>query len=122
LEGSICQTAGMIVSRHDAPHLKDIAPELVAELQQLLSQEGAFTLATQVADLPIVDRCRCGDYFCATFYTIARPKGPFGPGHYTIALSPRVGMLNVDVIGSKIVQVEVLYRDDLRVKIHAAVP
>jgi hypothetical protein len=79
-------------------------------------------LATQVADLTIVDRCRCGDDFCATFYTVGRPNGPFGPGHYTIALSPLVGMLNVEVIGSQIVQIEVLYRIDLRTKIHAAVP
>jgi hypothetical protein len=112
----------MTVGHNDAPRLKDVAPELVAELQQPLSQEGVPTLATQVAGLPIVDRCRCGDHFCATFYTVALPKGPFGPGHDTIALSPEVGMLNVDVIGSQIVQIEVLYRDDLRMKIHAAVP
>jgi hypothetical protein len=31
-------------------------------------------------------------------------------------------MLNVDVIGSEIVAIEVLYRDDLRIKIHAAAP
>jgi hypothetical protein len=31
-------------------------------------------------------------------------------------------MLNVDVVGSQIVQVEVLFRDELRIKIHAAAP
>jgi hypothetical protein len=112
----------MTIRDHAAPRLKDVAPELVDELQQLLSQEGASALATQVPDLRIVDRCRCGDHFCATFYTIARPKGPFGPGHYTIALSPQDGMLNVDVVGSQIVQVEVLFRDELRNKIHVAAP
>ena len=108
---------------HDnAQRLKNIAPELVAELQQLLSQEGSPTLAAQVADLQMVDRCRCGDEFCASFYTTARPIGPFGSGHYTISLSPAEGMLNVDVVGAQIVQIEILFRDALRMKIHAAIP
>jgi hypothetical protein len=102
--------------------LIDAAPELVSELQQLLAQEGEPELASQVAQLCIVERCRCGDFFCSTFYTASRPTGPFGPGHRTIALTPEAGYLNVDVVGANIVQVEILYRDDLRTKIQAALP
>jgi hypothetical protein len=105
-----------------APYVRDVAPELVAELQQLLSQEGEHALAKKAFELTIVERCRCGDFFCATFFTAPRAEGPFGPGHRTIALDPKSGMLNVDVVGTDIVQIEVLYRDDIRIKICAAVP
>jgi hypothetical protein len=104
------------------PRLIEIAPELVSELQRLLIQEGEPVLASQVAQVCIVDRCRCGDDFCATFYTAPRPKGPWGPGHRTIALQPKSGYLNVDVVESDIAQIEVLYRDELKAKIHSALP
>jgi len=70
----------------------------------------------------MVDRCRCGDDFCASFYTVPPALASFGPGDQTIALSPREGMLNIDVVGAKIVQIEVLYREGLRKKVHAAIP
>jgi hypothetical protein len=70
----------------------------------------------------MVDRCRCGDDFCATFYTAPPPLGSFGPGHQTVALSPREGMLNIDVVGTKIVQIEVLCREELRKRVQAAIP
>jgi hypothetical protein len=62
------------------PYLKDVAPALVVELQHLLFRDGSPTLASQVAELLNVARCRCGDNFCATFYTTQRARGPFGPG------------------------------------------
>jgi len=75
----------------------------------------------RVRGLRILARCRCGDDFCASFYTATapRPDGAFGPDLRTIGLSPH---LIVDAIGPDIMQVEVLYRDDLRARIHAAVP
>jgi hypothetical protein len=44
-------------------------PALVTELEQLLQEEGEPALSAQVCGLHIVERCRCGDDFCATFYT-----------------------------------------------------
>jgi hypothetical protein len=102
--------------------LRDMAPELTAELRTLLLQANEGRLAAQVDELVIVDRCRCGEDFCSTFYTMPRPNGPYGATHRTVALAPRTGMLHVDVVGGKIVCVEVLYRRDLKAKIHAAVP
>jgi hypothetical protein len=104
------------------PRVIDVVPELVSELQRLLTERGEPALAAQVAQLRIIDRCRCGDHFCSTFYTAPRPTGAFGPGHRTIALVPETGYLNVDVVGYDIVQIELLYRDDLKAKIHAAMP
>lgn len=101
-----------------APRLHDVAPELEAELRELLQGEGEAALAEQVSELAIFDRCRCGDSFCSTFYTVPNRTTPYPPGHLTLALASG---LHLDVINGKIVCVEVLYRDDLRVKIHAAV-
>ena len=106
----------------NGPRLVEVAPGLVLELEQLLVREGEPALGDQLANLHIVDRCRCGDDFCATFYTAPRPVGSYGPGHRTIALVPAVGYLNVDVVGADIVQIEVLDRNDLKAVIHAAIP
>ena len=103
-----------------APLLHDIAPELEAELIQLLVEAGEHALAERVRDLVIYDRCRCGDSFCSTFYTVAERTTPFPRGFRTVALRP--GSLHLDVFDSTILQVEVLFRDDLRTKIHAAIP
>jgi hypothetical protein len=103
-----------------SPRLVEVAPELVAELEHLLVRQGEAALADQVSDLLLVERCRRGDGFCGSFYTAPPPVGPFGWGHRTIPLSSDTGILTVDVIGSEIVHVEILYRDDLRETIIAA--
>jgi hypothetical protein len=102
----------------ERPLLRDVAPELSSELRLLLVARSEPALAAQVDDLSIVERCRCGDDFCASFYT-APPQGIV---NFTVALDPAVGMLNVDVIKGRSVFLEVLYRDDVKAKIDAAVP
>ena len=106
----------------DGPSLSSVAPELVAELRQLLLKEGQAARAAKVDALKIVDRCRCGDSFCASFWTAPKPEKGFGPGHRTIALAPQTGYLNVDVVGADIFQIEVLYRDEIRKRIRSALP
>ena len=103
------------------PRLRDVASELVSELQRLLTEQGEHGLAAQAAELAIVEHCPCGDAFCSTFYTAARPNGAYGSGLQAILLTPQRGMLIIDVVGSDIVGVEILYRDELRTKIRAAV-
>jgi hypothetical protein len=105
-----------------APRLIDILPELAHELESLLKTEGESDLAAQVATLQIVGRCHCGDDFCATFYVQPKPKGAYGPGHRNISLDPEEGMLILDVVDGRIAEVEVLYRDEIREKIHALLP
>jgi hypothetical protein len=97
-------------------------PEFAGELRQLLYEHGERELAGQVPELIILDRCRCGDDFCATFYTQPRPQGGFGPSHRNVALTIEGGMLIVDVVEETIACVEVLYRDALRQKLQAALP
>jgi len=93
--------------------LADALPHFIEELDDLLSGEGLPNLCRELPNLFIHERCRCGDLFCATFYTAPR-RIPFGPNHYTVALTPTDGMINIDVADGKIVQIEVLYRDDVQ--------
>src|ERR1700730_5881197 len=96
--------------------LVDMFPELSAELENLLRVSGEHALAQQVSGLRVLERCRCGDDFCATFYTQPKPKGPYGPGLRTVALEPITGTLIIDVVDGTVAQVEVLYRDEIRAK------
>ena len=57
----------------------EILPLLALELEQLLNNQGEVELAAQVSQLAIVDRCRCGDDFCSSFYTQPKPEGSYGP-------------------------------------------
>ena len=114
---------GLLLGKMTQPLVQDVLPELAEELRRLLEADTEAELARQIPTLCIVDRCRCGDYFCATFYTAPKPKGgAWGPDHETISLDCEDGYLNVDVLDGKIVSVEVLYRDATRVKLHRAVP
>jgi hypothetical protein len=102
--------------------LGEALPEFCDELKSLLLEAGEPQLAEQVSSLQIEDRCRCGDDFCATFYTGSKPEGSYGPQHRNIVLSPVKGMLILDVVADEIKCVEVLYRDELRLSLEQALP
>ena len=97
-------------------------PELVSELKDLLEREGETELAGSVVALTVVDRCRCGDDFCATMYTVPRPRGAWGEGHRNVALDPETGFLILDVQHERIVEIEVLYRDEVRRRLLKLMP
>jgi hypothetical protein len=94
--------------------LVDIFPDLAAELRELLSAQGESVLAAQVQALTVIERCRCSDDFCGMFYSLPKPQGAYGPSHRNVALTPKEGMLILDVVAEKIAAVEVLYRDEIR--------
>jgi len=100
----------------------DLVPDLAAELARLLQAAGRRDLADQLSTLRIVERCRCRDDFCATFYTAPPPRGAWGPGHETVALHPDEGYLNIDVLNGQIVSVEVLYRNNVRDLLRTLLP
>jgi hypothetical protein len=102
--------------------LTDTLPEFAAELRQLLIEMGEPELAAQVSGLTILDRCRCGDDFCAAFYTQPKPDGSYGPGHRNVALTPEEGTLILDVVGGEIACVELLDRKDVREKLDELFP
>jgi hypothetical protein len=102
--------------------LVEILPSLALELEQLLKNQGEAELAAQVSQLVVVDRCRCEDDFCASFYTQPKPLGHYGPGHRCLDLDAAEGTLILDVVEGKIAQVEVLNRVDVRQKLRMALP
>jgi hypothetical protein len=108
-----------------APHplLADVFPDLAAEIAAgLRALAEPAEIATSVAGLRVVDRCRCGVRSCATFYTEPRPKGAYGPGHRNLVLDPRRGMLILDIVEDRIVCVEVLDRPELGELLDSALP
>jgi hypothetical protein len=112
----------MANDHHQYPLLQEALPELASEVTTLLLQDEEVDLADQVPLLRLVDRCRCGDYFCATVYTAAKPKGTWGPGHENISLDVSEGFIILDVVDRKITCIEVLYREDIRQKLLRALP
>jgi hypothetical protein len=140
------------------PLLRDVVPELEAELRTLLIESGELAFADQVRNLAIFDRCRCGDSFCSSFYTVPERCRPFPGVARTLVLragqlnldvlrpiarsfevrfrriaeptascpagadAPRRGRLEVAVPRATILFVELLFHDEFRDRIHAAVP
>jgi hypothetical protein len=78
--------------------LTNVLPKLTVELEQLLSEHGEPELAAQVSTLAIVDRCRCGDDFCSSFYTQPKPEGAYGSDPRALDLDAARGMVIVDVV------------------------
>jgi hypothetical protein len=65
------------------PRLIEILPVFAEEIEELLKKQNESKLAAQIASLAIVDRCRCGEDFCAAFYVEPKPHGAYGPGTVT---------------------------------------
>jgi hypothetical protein len=99
-------------------------PELASELETLLKNEGQPELASQVRELRLVDRCRCGDDFCATLYSRPRPAGSWQSlgQHQNLTLDPDRGMIILDLLDGRIVCVEVLDRAEVRERLLQVLP
>jgi hypothetical protein len=96
------------------PLVREVYPDLVAELARLLEAEGERYLAIAAHDLRLVAPCGCEDDFCQSFRTSEHPPGtPYGPGHRNVLLDPEEGMLILDVVDERIVYVEVLFHPPL---------
>ena len=110
------------MTRKESKLLAEMFPALSTELQQLLAECGEPGLAAQVPKLSVIERCRCGDDFCGTFYVLPKPAGAYGPEHRNVSLEPEKGMLILDVVNDKIAAVEVLYRDEIRQRLQIEFP
>ena len=53
--------------------IQNLLPAFASELEGLVRTAGRSELAEQIRELPILDRCRCGEGNCAHFYTAAKP-------------------------------------------------
>ncbi len=102
--------------------VRSVFPEFSLELEELLRTSERPDLASRVGDLPVVDRCRCGQSDCAHFYTAPRPEGAFGPGHCNVRLTATRGLVVLDIVGDGIVAVEVLGRSDVKRRLDVWLP
>jgi hypothetical protein len=93
----------------DDPLVAERLPELAAELERLLREQGRPDLAEQIPTLRITAVCPCEVETCSSFYTGRPMKRWFRRGRQ-VAL----GDLVVDSIDGEIVFVEVLGRPDVR--------
>lgn len=103
------------------PLLKEALPELASELYDLLIKKNANELAQQIDSLRIVELCDCGGEFCSAFYTSPKPNDLWDGELYSIELEKKNGLIVLDVVDSKIVQVEILFRDDIKRKLEQIV-
>jgi hypothetical protein len=87
----------------------DSLPEFSDELRSLSLQFAHPEIADQIPSLSVVDRCRCGDDFCGTFYTAPKPTGSYVPRHENLELPAKEGMIILDSVDGRIQCVEVLY-------------
>ncbi|WP_369145891.1 hypothetical protein [Streptomyces sp. R44] len=95
----------------EPPLVREVYPELVAELVRLLEEEGERDLSLIVRDVRLYGPCGCSDDFCQSISTAdRRPGTPFGEGHRCVPLLADTGMLNLDVVHGRIVYVEILDR------------
>ncbi len=92
--------------------------DLALEIQESLTALGYVELASQVWQLPFVERCTCRNHFCSSFYT----RQPGGRHEKTIQLAPDRGMINLDICEGLIAYVEILYCDDIRHKLDGLFP
>ncbi len=111
-----------LIKQPEHPLIVDALPSFAIELTKLLIKANESVLAEQVRELRIVDRCRCEDDFCATFYSEPKPGGRYGPDHRCIELDPKEGMIILDIVGSRIAKVEVLYRDEVQKVLRTVAP
>ena len=102
--------------------LVDVLPDVAHELHSLLVDAGHDKLAAQVPRLKLHGRCRCGDSFCATFYTAPQPEGSYGPDHRNVVLNPKRGEMILDVVAGQIVCVEILERGEIRARLKEEYP
>ncbi|MFO0587076.1 MAG: hypothetical protein U0441_06050 [Polyangiaceae bacterium] len=102
--------------------IRSVFPAFSRELTELLAASERPDLAPRIADLPVVDRCRCGDPDCAHFYTAPRPKGAYGEGHFNLRLGAATGFIVLDVVEDRIVAVEVLHRPDVKRALDEVLP
>jgi hypothetical protein len=94
--------------------LSEVLPAFSHEINAALQAQGEAALAAQISRLRINSLCTCGDDFCAMFYAVPEPEGPWGPGHTNVEVDVETGMVILDVVDGKITAVEALYRPDVK--------
>jgi hypothetical protein len=103
------------VSDPGPPLLVSVFPLLGGRLEALLAERGEDRLAAQVPHLRVHAVCACGLEVCGSFHTSSRPmRRWWRRGRQVAFLTEFPGEVVLDVVGGKIVYVEVTGWDDAR--------
>jgi hypothetical protein len=97
------------------PLLRDVTPELAAELVTQLERQSEAAPARQVGTLRVLDHAASGK--AVAIYTAPAPDAAYGPTHRNVHFDVRKGMVILDVVGERIACVEVLGRGDVRARL-----
>lgn len=98
-----------------------VMPDVADELNAGFKEIGRYDLAAKVAGLELVDRCRCENEFCATFYT--QPKASLAkPKEVEELIIPMQGLMCIQLDRGQVVWVELLYRPEVREKLKILLP
>jgi hypothetical protein len=100
----------------------ELFPAFEKELAASITAQGRKDLAEDIGSLAVLDRCRCGETWCAHFYTAPRPEGAYGPGLVSMHLEALEGTIVLDVVDDRIMGIEVLDRADLKAVLDEYLP
>lgn len=93
--------------------LAEALPQFAEELTQGLADLGYKKLAAAVHAVEIVERCRCDEPGCDTFYAVSKRSAPSGEKCSRV-IAPARGVLCVQYLRQRIIWVEVLGRPEDR--------
>jgi hypothetical protein len=99
--------------------LDDVMPDIAEELYIGFRKARRPDLAESVWELELVDRCRCGEEFCATFYT--QPNEPWS-GKVEHLIIDMIGLLCIELVRGRVARVELLDRPDVRDRLSELFP
>jgi len=90
--------------------VRDLLPEVYADIETLIQAEGMSSLRQGLESLAVTETCGCGDDFCASFYTGARPRGGWSDegSHLTLVDGDTIVVESIDVVDSTIRYVEII--------------
>jgi hypothetical protein len=108
--------------REGLPVFAEHFPEVAQEVADLLLKANEPNLASQIPQLRVWDRCRCGDSFCSTIYIRPKPKGTYPANCRTVDLDASNGMNIVDIVGEEVACIEILHRDKTRERLLRLLP
>lgn len=100
--------------------LAEALPEVAAELVRGFVNAGRPDLAAQVRELALVDRCRCGDDFCATFYT--QPNESWEGRVVERFVLDMPGIICLHTVDGVVARVELLDRAEVRDRLRELFP
>ncbi len=96
--------------------LSQALPQFAQELSRGLISLGYTQLAASVDSLEIVERCKCDEPGCVTFYAVPKLSAPH-PDKCQRIIAPVRGVTCIQVSDQQITWVEVLGRPELREKL-----